>query len=207
MDKLLNVDKMVQPVLNNPYIMAVIKITLILYAVQIAPKPPVALSKLFENSFVKILGLALILVFIQYDLQLAIIISVIYVLSFNMLSGRGPLESFSNYSKEYKPYGNFKLLEPKTVLYPGCDKVTIADLVRLFEGDNEKLQTTVQYSFNELMKRSLDKPAKETLMKIAYATGLPYNLSLDSEESAPYIATLLINYGYKVSDMCNAPQQ
>lgn len=206
MDKL-NVDKYVQPVLKNPYIMAIIKITLILYAVQIAPRPPVFMTKLFENTLFKILGLFLILVFIQYDLQLAIIVSILYVLSINSLSGRGPFESFSNYSSEYKPYGNFKLLEPKTVIYPGCDKVTMADLVRLFEGDNEKLQTAVQYSFRELMKHSLDKPAKEALMKIAYATGLPYNLSLDNEENAPYIATLLVNYGYKVSDMCNAPQQ
>jgi putative toxin-antitoxin system antitoxin component (TIGR02293 family) len=77
----------------------------------------------------------------------------------------------------------------------------------LFEGDNEKLQTAVQYSFRDLMKTSLNKPAKESLLKIAYATGLPYNLNLESEEAAPYIATLLVNYGYKVSDMCNPPQQ
>lgn len=206
MDKM-EIPKAIQPVLNNPYLMAIVKITLILYAVQIAPRPPAFMSDLFQNTFVKIIAVFLILMFIQYDLQLAIIVAVLYVVSLNMISERGPLESFANYSNEYKPYGNFKLLEPKTVLYPGCDQVTMADLLQLFEGDNEKLQTAVQHSFKDLMKRSLDKPAKEALLKIAYATGLPYNLSMDREETAPYLATLLINYGYKVSDKCNSPQQ
>lgn len=203
----MDVNQIVQPVLNNPYIMAVIKITLILYAAQIAPRPPTFVKDLFQNTIVKMLGIALMLLFIQNDLQLAIIVAFIFVTGTNVMAQRKPFESFANYSSEYKPYGKFKLIEPKTVIYPGCENVKMADLVRLFEGDNEKLQTAVQYSFRELMKRSLDKPAKEALLKIAYATGLPYNLNVESEETVPYIATLLVNYGYKVSDMCNAPQQ
>ena len=40
--------------LSNPYIMAVLKITLALYGAQIAPKAPKYLEDLFKNTFVKI---------------------------------------------------------------------------------------------------------------------------------------------------------
>lgn len=195
--------------LSNPYIMAVLKVTLILYAAQIAPSPPVYIKDLFKNVYVKLLAIFLISYLAEKDIQLAILISVIYVFGMNLLSGRGILESFSNYaeySKEYKPYGNMKLIEPKNMLYPGCEKVTMGELYKLFEGDNEKLQTSVQYSFQELMKNIKSKDEKDMLVKIAYAAGLPYNLSFDNPETAPYIATLLVNYGYVVTDKCQAPK-
>lgn len=195
--------------LSNPYIMAVLKVTLILYAAQIAPSPPDYIKDLFKNVYVKLLAIFLISYLAEKDIQLAILISVIYVFGMNVLSGRGILESFSNYaeySKEYKPYGNMKLIEPKNMLYPGCEKVTMEELYKLFEGDNEKLQTSVQYSFQELMKNIKSKDEKDMLVKIAYAAGLPYNLSFDNPETAPYIATLLVNYGYVVTDKCQVPK-
>jgi hypothetical protein len=67
------------------------------------------------------------------------------------------------------------------------------------------MQQTAQYSFQELMARSADKSAKERLTKIAYAAGLPYNLSFDKPETAPYIATLLVNYGFNINDLCKQP--
>jgi hypothetical protein len=195
--------------LSNPYIMAVLKVTLILYAAQIAPSPPAYITALFKNVYVKLLAIFLIIYLAEKDIQLAILISVIYVFGMNLLSGRGLLESFSNYaeySNEYKSYGNMKLIEPKSMLYPGCESITMEELYKLFEGDNEKLQTSVQYSFQELMKNIKSKDDKEKLVKIAYAAGLPYNLSFDKPETAPYIATLLVNYGYKVNDKCQPPQ-
>jgi hypothetical protein len=189
--------------------MAVLKVTLILYAAQIAPSPPAYITALFKNVYVKLLAIFLIIYLAEKDIQLAILISVIYVFGMNLLSGRGLLESFSNYaeySNEYKSYGNMKLIEPKSMLYPGCESITMEELYKLFEGDNEKLQTSVQYSFQELMKNIKSKDDKEKLVKIAYAAGLPYNLSFDKPETAPYIATLLVNYGYKVNDKCQPPQ-
>jgi len=194
--------------LSNPYIMAVLKVTLVLYAAQIAPSPPAYITDLFKNVYVKLLAIFLIIYLAEKDIQLAILISVIYVFGMNLLSGRGILESFSNYaeySDEYKSYGNMKLIEPKTMLYPGCESITMEELYKLFEGDNEKLQSSVQYSFQELMKHIKSKDDKDQLIKIAYAAGLPYNLSFDKPETAPYIATLLVNYGYKVTDQCQPP--
>lgn len=190
--------------LSNPYIMAVLKITLALYGAQIAPRAPEYLQELFKNTYVKLGLVALIIYLSERDIQLAILLAVIYVFGMNLLSGRGALESFSDYSDNYKASGA-TLLEPKVVIYPGCDKITMDDLYKMFDGNLTKFKDSVQYAFQELMLRSKTKDSKEMLMKIAYAAGLPYNMSFDKPETAPYIATLLVNYGYKVSDTCQPP--
>ena len=46
--------------------------------------------------------------------------------------------------------------------------------------------------------------AKENLIKIARAVGLPYNVELN-DNNAPLIATILLNYGYKISEDCQVP--
>jgi hypothetical protein len=200
------VEKQLSYPLSNPYIMAVLKITFALYAAQIAPRAPDYLQTLFKNTFVKLFLIALIIYLSEKDLQLAILIAIIYVFGMNLLSGRGFFESFSNYSTDYKLSGNSKLIEPKTALYPGCESITMDDLIKLFDGDRSKFSNAVQYSFQELMLRTKSKDSKEMLMKIAYAAGLPYNLSFDKPETAPYIATLLVNYGFNVKDNCHPPE-
>lgn len=192
-------------VLANPYAMAVIKITLALYASQIAPKPPAYLQAVFQNVVFKIFAVFLIIYLADKDFQLAILIAVIYVIGMNLLSGRGVFESFADYSDKYKAYGDFKLLEPKSVIYPGCESVTMDDLHKLFDGDKAKMQQTVAYTFQELLHKYKTKESKELVMKVAYAAGLPYNMSFDKPETAPYIATLLVNYGFVVNDTCQAP--
>jgi hypothetical protein len=191
--------------LANPYIMAIVKVGLALYAAQIAPKTPEYLQVWFQNTYVKLIAIATIAYLGEKDIQLAILIAIVYVFGMNLLSGRGILESFSEYSSSYKPSGDFKLIEPKTAIYPGCQEVTMDDLYKVFEGDNAKMNQTVQYSFQELMARSSSKDSKDMLTKIAYAAGLPYNLSFDKPETAPYIATLLVNYGFNIKDLCKPP--
>lgn len=191
--------------LSNPYIMAVLKISLALYGAQIAPRSPKMIETLFKNTFVKIALIFLIIYLSEKDIQLAIILAVIYVLGMNIISGRGIFESFSNYSSEYKGSGA-KMLEPKTMLYPGCESVTMDDLYKMFEGDRSKMQNSVQYAFQELLLKSNTKNSKELVMKLAYAAGLPYNLSFDKPETAPYIATLLVNYGFEINDKCHPPR-
>jgi len=191
--------------LSSPYVMAVLKISLALYGAQIAPKSPKYIENLFKNTFVKIILIFFIIYISEKDIQLAIILAVIYVLGMNVISGRGIFESFSNYSSEYKGSGA-KMIEPKTMLYPGCESVTMDDLYKMFEGDKAKLQNSVQYSFQELLLKSNTKNSKELVMKLAYAAGLPYNLSFDKPETAPYIATLLVNYGFEINDKCHPPK-
>jgi hypothetical protein len=191
--------------LSNPYIMAIVKVGLALYAAQIAPKTPEYLQVLFQNTYVKLIAIATIAYLGERDIQLAILIAIVYVFGMNLLSGRGILESFSEYSSNYKSSGDFTLIEPKTSIYPGCQKVTMDDLYKVFEGDNAKMNQTVQYSFQELMARSSSKDSKDMLTKLAYAAGLPYNLSFDKPETARYIATLLVNYGFNINDLCQPP--
>lgn len=227
MESLQNVQTAVQGNLNtllqNPYLMAVLKVGLILYASRIAPRMPSYVQDKFENTFVKIIAIALLAYISEVDFQLAILLAIVLVLGANFLGGRGVFESYNNVSlNTVAPYhsdmtkhttllgnpaeiGKFKLIESLSDNYPGCNKVTLKDLLALFNGDALKLQKTVQYAFSELNASLPAGKDKENLLKIARAAGLPYNVDLD-DESAPFIATLLLNYGYKVSDSCQAPQ-
>lgn len=209
-----------QIVLGNQYAMASIKIFLILYASQIAPKLPSLVQNTLQNTFVKIIGVALIAYLAEVDFQLAIILAVIFVLSTNVLSGRSIFESYKNieygsYHTDSSKYlnllggpaviGNATLQESLSDNYPGCNKVTLKDLLALFDGDAMKLQQTVQNSISGLMRQLPDgSTPKHNLGVISRATGLPYNLELN-DKNAPLIATMLLQYGYKVSDTCQAP--
>jgi hypothetical protein len=201
-----------QTILQNPYVMAVIKLTLVLYATRIAPSPPDFMEKLFDNTFFKMVAFALIMYLANVDFQLAVILAVIYVIAMNLASGRQFLESFTDnnvyadYSKEYKPYGNQKLVEPRLNVYPGCQNVTMQDLLNAFGGDQAKLLETVQYAFKELYQASKSKENIDKLKAIAYATGLPYNINWDYPETGPYIATILVNAGFRISDTCHVPE-
>jgi hypothetical protein len=201
------IDNMViEKFLQNPYLMAVVKITLVLYASQLAPKLPHAVSHFFQNTIVKIVGVALIAYFAHIDFQLAIILAVALVLATNKLSGRGYFESFADYSADYKPYGDFKLIEPHAAIYPGCVDITMDQIVAAFDGDHAKLKSTVNYAYKELLVKSHDKPAKDQVMQIAHAVGLPYNVDISKPENASYLATLLVNAGFQLTDTCRPPQ-
>ncbi len=199
------VENQAQNTLKNPYIMAVVKISLVLYAAQIAPKPPQYLSKLFNNTFFKILAIMMIIYLIERDVQLAVMLSIVFVLGMNLLAGRPAIESFAPFSDDFKPYGDAKLIEPKSALYPGCQEIKIDDLLKLFEGDNFKMQKYVVGTYKDLISQVKGKNEKERLMNIAYAIGLPYNVKLN-DESAPYIATLFMYIGMDVSGSCAGPK-
>lgn len=199
------VESSVNKLLSNPYIMTVVKITLALYAAQIAPKTPQYVEDVFKNTYFKIFAISLMIYLSNKDLQLAILVAIIYVLGMNLLSGREVLESFGDYDPNYKPYKDTKLIESQNVIFPGCENITMQDLLALFEGDRKKFTNTVQYSMQQLMKSSKSKDAKDELMKIARYIGLPYNISFDKPENAPYIATLLVNYGFEVNNSCRPP--
>jgi hypothetical protein len=222
MESLQNVQTAVQDnfktLLQNPYLMAILKVGLVLYASRIAPKVPTFIQNTFENTFVKIIAIALLAYISEVDFQLAILLAIVLVLGANFLGGRGVFESYDNageYQRDMTKYtnllgqpvqvGDFKLQESLSDNYPGCNKVTLKDLLALFNGDAPKLQKTVQYAFSELNAVLAGKD-KDNLLRIARAAGLPYNVDL-SDENAPLIATILLNYGYKVSDTCQPPQQ
>jgi hypothetical protein len=198
-------DSFVRPVLKNPYAMTAIKIILTLYAAQLAPRLPHQISSLFTHTFVKILALFVIAYLSDLDFQLAILLAIVFVLGTNILAGRGVFESYANYSKDYTPDEKHKLIEPKLHVYPGCLNVKLEDLLKAFEGDNIKLQKTVVYAYQELVNKVQKSPAKEQLISIAHAAGLPYNVEVN-DENAPFIATLLMYVGFKFPPGCIPPQ-
>lgn len=197
-----NIDKGLQ----NPYVMTVLKVFLILYAAQISPKLPNSITKYFSNTWVKMATLFLIAYIASRDIQLAIILSFLFVTSTNLLSGKGAFESFANYSKDYTPSGNATLISPKSDIYPGCYNIRLRDIEELFEGDSIKMQDLVNKSFKELLISVSSKKDKNLLVRIGDIIGLPDNIDFN-DENAPYIATLLVNKGVSVNGVCKPPAQ
>jgi hypothetical protein len=216
-------------VLENPYVMAVLKISLILYASMIAPKLPMGLQSLLSNTFVKIFVIILIAYLAQVDFQLAIIIAVIYVLGLNVLAGRGLFESYGNvyrnsFGEDRGPFyadqtkyqnlleqpaviGSATLLDSNSDNYSSCDSITMKDLLSAFDDDHIKLQDTLAYAVKSLLEQlPSGTDARARLVNIAKAIGVPGNVNFDDPMSAKYIATILVNYGYKVTDLCSPPK-
>ena len=222
MEAIKNIERSVeghlQTALRNPYIMAVLKIGLVLYAAQIAPKVSPMITSIFQNTIFKIVAIALIAYIAEIDFQLAIIAAVVFVLSMNLLSGRGPLESYENTNGSFTtnnpmffdlldkptPMRNDIIHESHTDEFPGCTNVKLADLLAVFDNDHMKLQKTVDYTYRELMLKMPAGSSKDNLMKIAKVAGLPYNREI-TDETAPYVATLLLQYGFSINKTCTAP--
>jgi hypothetical protein len=184
---------------QNPYLMGGLKIGGILYAAILAPKLPSNARATINSSLVKLIIIAAIALIAQRDFQLALVLTIAFVASLDM----NVKEMFSNFTKQ--PIDKSKLLEPKVVIYPGCHDITMQGLLDAFSGDNMKMQQAVRHVFHDLMQHENKTDAEERLVKYARLAGLPYNIEL-SDENAPLIATMLLQYGYKFSDQCQPPQ-
>ena len=82
-------------VLKNPYVMGILKVFLILYASQLAPRLPSGVSDMFSNTFVKIIAIALLAYLSELDFQLSILLAIIFVLGNNLLARGNLMESFN----------------------------------------------------------------------------------------------------------------
>lgn len=198
------IETKIDTVLANPYIMATLKVILTLYAVQLAPKLPNQVKTWFDNTYVKILGIMALAYLSSKDFQLAVLLAIVLVLGTNIASGRQVLESFSSYDNTYKPASTQALIEPKTAVFPGCSNVTLTDIQLAFNNDMQKMQQGVEFAYYDLLQKMKDKTSQQRLEAIARAVGLPYNIQF-SNETAPYIATLLMYYGFKFTDDCQPP--
>jgi hypothetical protein len=208
--------------LSNPYIMAVVKITLLLYVSQLAPRLPGYITNMFKNTFVKLICVALIAYLANVDFQLSLLLALIFVLGGNLASGRGPLESFEDSTQgpfyvDQTQYtnlldgkaivGDAKLLDGTSDIYTGCNGIKMDDLLSIFDGDAVKLQDKLSNSFKQLIEQlPSGDSAKTKLYKMAISAGLPYNIQFN-DQNAPLIGTILLNNGVKVSKTCTAPYQ
>lgn len=146
---------------------SILILSLVLYAGFAAPSLPEPVVKLFDFAAFRIFILSLIMWNTNNNPSLSLILAIGFVVSMNTLSGKQMFEKF-------------ELIEPQSNILPGCLGFKMADLLKVFEEDEEAL--------------------KKALVKV----GVPYNLPL-IDENAPLLATHLINFGYKLSDSCKLP--
>ena len=196
--------------LKNEYVYTTLSVFFVLYGASIAPEPPAFVKSMFSNTVTKLALMTLAALTFKVDFRLALLLSLSIVLGTNVLSNRPILlsenikssnEGFSDFNAEYKSNTISKLLHVKTNIHPGCLDIKMADLLAAFEGDAAKMQTTLTYAFKELLKQNTSTDARERLLKTAYSAGLPYNVKF-TDHNAPYIATLLIQWGYDLGGEC-----
>lgn len=192
--------------LENVYFQTTVKLLLIVYASAIAPRLPEGVIEFMQTTPMRIIFLAGITYFaLAGDLQMSLLLACALVLSVNVLSGRGLLESYMNLGDAFSGAKNPQsLIEPSFFIYPGCVDMKYQDLLEFFEGDAHKLQEAIHYVFKRLDKEPKGT-AEETLIKYARAAGIPHNIAFN-DDNAPLIATMLMNYGYKLNDKCLPPQ-
>lgn len=191
---------------ENPYIMAILKISFILYASMIAPEMPESVMIFLQYSVVRIIILTGVFMLSKIDFQMALLISIIYVMFINYISTGKLLESYTNapFPDENPVYNSQLLLDDITHIYPGCLDITMEDIENALDIDSLSLQDTVSYSYNMLLKNSDFVNQADFVEKLGYAAGVHYNLPF-TDENAPFIATILLLAGFKFSPTCQVP--
>lgn len=212
----MSINQNIDSALKNPYLMTVLKVSLALYAAQYAPNPPKVLVDLFQNTFVKIGLIALLIYLEQKDIQLAIIVAIIFVLIMNVAAGRGVLESYTNFKPEFEKYGHQTYLDPYNAIHPSCMDVTLDDILAAFDNDPEQVQQNALFAYRELLNNMKDKSTKEKVMNLGYQLGMPYNMNPFEPHHSPkvkqryaaYLATLFALYGFQIphsKGVCKTP--
>ena len=109
---------------------------------------------------------------------------------------------FTNYDFQFSLIFALILVE----IVPGCENIKYTDLLKIFDNDQDKLQTSAQHALYELFNTPeyQNSTAAERLKKTVYMAGIPGNLEINDENS-PWIASLLVNYNFIVSNTCKAP--
>lgn len=184
-------------VLNNEYVVVTVGVLFGMYGALISPNPGANVKAFMTHPIVRFILITLLALTIRVNIRLALIIATVLVLSQMMFVS----EDFSDFKKEYKSATASRILESKNHVNFRCLKIKMADLLEAFDGDSIKLQKTVKYAFKELLLGDKNQDAKQRLMNAAYAAGLPYNVNFD-DESAPYIASILTQWGYEFPNGC-----
>jgi hypothetical protein len=195
-------ERYIQRIIQHKYFSIVMVMLSVSYGALIGPSPSKFMITVFSNIFFKIIFFTFVALGARFDLSTSLGLAAAYVLIVNLAAGRPLLESYSNFNKEYKNDSGLTLLDPRVAIEYGCMDMTLKDLEDSFDNDKVKLQTTLKFAYKELLRQLTDKTSKERLMRLAYAVGLPYNV-VANDENAPYIATILIQWGYDFNSKCN----
>lgn len=91
--------------LANPYVTAMVSLFIILYSSLAAPNLPKGVAKLFDNTIIKVLILALILFINNFNPTIAILVAVGFFLTLQTLSRHNMLDMASNFMNVKKLMG------------------------------------------------------------------------------------------------------
>lgn len=183
--------------IENKYVHTTLALFFMFYGALIAPTNPHILA-FFNHAAVKFFLAVLVVLFVKTDIRLALLIATVFVIIHVVYPTH---EGFSDFKKEYKSATTSRIIESRNHINFRCLKIKMADLVQAFDGDVEKLQTTLRGAYKELLLAEKSQDAKQRLMKAAYSAGLPYNVEF-TDESAPFIATILTQWGYVFPKGC-----
>ena len=81
MDILSGVDRGIRTVLQNPYLTIIIRLFLALYGGLVAPNLPPLFASYLDSPIVKIIGITLILVLMNYDTTTSLLVAIAFVLT------------------------------------------------------------------------------------------------------------------------------
>ena len=152
--------------LDEPVMASALKLALVLYAGMAAPQLPYWVLDMFDYVLFRIAVLFLVVWTSNKDPTVALLLAIGLIVTMNSLAGRRPFETF--------------LVQQNTNVMPACLGVTMADLLEVFNGDEQSLR---QALFN---------------------VGVPANVKL-TDNDAPILATHLVNFGYQINSACSPP--
>ena len=196
-----NVERKVVGVIRNEYVFTGLSIFFALYGAMIAPTPGPMFKSIMMHPAVKFLLVALLVLTIRSDIKLALIVATVLVLNSVMSKSEG-FDNFSAYNPEYKSITNSRILEARNHVNFRCLDVKMSDLLAAFNGKEVELQKTLKKAFKEILEADKSQDSKQRLVRLAHFAGLPYNVPF-TDENAPYIATLLTQWGFDFGKGCS----
>jgi hypothetical protein len=117
--------------LDNPNVKAVLTLFLILYGGLAAPSFPQLFHKVAGTAAFRIVFMFLIVYIANHDPAMAILASLGFLATLNVLNGRKFFENFEG---------------PQTAVYPSCMNVKLYDLLEAFKNDKDALLSAMQVS-------------------------------------------------------------
>ena len=203
------VQQVTDQILGNTYVSVLLKVGILLYAAQLAPKLNDNITVWFANTWVKLAFLFIVLYLGSHDLILSAVFACIIVFGINYFSRGSWKESFDSTFSNFPFAGtpqSVTILEPQSEVLPGCGSITMKDLLAAFDGDLIKLQASVNHVFKDAMMNETETDPKKRLEKYSRLSGVPFNVEIN-DDNAPLISSYLIMYGFQfpTDSTCSPP--
>ena len=161
--------------LNSGPMKGILYLVLVLYGGLAAPSMPKSIAKYYDNIVVRVLFLALLVWISGHDPAIALMCAVIFIVTLNVAGHKGAFDRFEGFEDP----------GPVTSVYPGCQNMSMFDLLASFNND------------------------KNALINALQEARVPGDLHL-SDANAPLLSTYLLSRGFVLkgpgaSNTCRPP--